>query len=213
MLHHREEGVEHLVRRLESFSDIVIGFSLAELTLNLAIPGHFADLTRSWWWLIGYLWTFAVVSLLWFSHHRLFVEAFVPSKSAIVLNFVWLATVGLLVYLLQVFGRFASDEHDVRVIYTAYFALYAFNIAITAALYALGVLRTDVLDERSRTVALKRAVVFGGAALIVFAAVAFGWFLPFAIFVWVVPWSIAYGFGFANILRRTWGAARRSATA
>ncbi|MBV9232779.1 MAG: DUF1211 domain-containing protein, partial [Candidatus Eremiobacteraeota bacterium] len=102
MLHHGDESAEHLVRRLESFSDIVIAFSLAELTLNLSIPARVEELWHRPLWLSAYVWTFAVVSSLWYSHHRLFVRAFVPAKLAIFLNFVWLATVGLLVYLMQV---------------------------------------------------------------------------------------------------------------
>jgi hypothetical protein len=34
----KDETEQRLIRRLESFSDIIIGFSLAQLALSLAIP-------------------------------------------------------------------------------------------------------------------------------------------------------------------------------
>jgi hypothetical protein len=40
----RDESEKEVVHRLEAFSDIVIGFSLAQLGLTLIIPRHAIDL-------------------------------------------------------------------------------------------------------------------------------------------------------------------------
>jgi hypothetical protein len=40
----RDESEKEVIHRLEAFSDIVIGFSLAQLGLSLTIPAHARDL-------------------------------------------------------------------------------------------------------------------------------------------------------------------------
>ena len=204
MLHHRKESDEHLVRRLESFSDIVIGFSLAELTLNLAVPPTFSSLFSNATWLIAYCWTFTVVSYLWIEHHRLFARAFVPTKLAIVLNFVWLATIGLLVYLVQLYAHFFVNLAATRAIYMAYFGLFGLNLAITATLYGLAVRHPAALNESARTVASHALWRFGIAAGVVLTAVAAGPFMPLWLFWWMVGPSVGYGFFVAGFALRLW---------
>ena len=203
MLHH-DESDEHLVRRLEAFSDIVIGFSLAELSLSLTVPNRLSDLLQnSAIGMIAYAWTFTIICTLWFMHHRLFARAFVPGKLAIFLNFVWLGTVGLLTYLLQVYLHFAADPVASRLIYEAYFGLYGLNLAITAWLYAIS-LRTHngrYSEEVVRSVRAStlRLGVAGGVVLIL---VAIGPLLSVPWFYAVVAPSILYGFTLAGFVTR-----------
>uniref|UniRef100_E6Q353 Uncharacterized protein n=1 Tax=mine drainage metagenome TaxID=410659 RepID=E6Q353_9ZZZZ len=96
------ERDEHLVHRLEAFCDIVVGFSHAELTFGLLIPGHAIALVTNLNWLMYYLLTFAIVALMWWSHYRLFKTIFYPDTVNILLNYAWLASVGLLVFFMQV---------------------------------------------------------------------------------------------------------------
>jgi len=137
MLRHSSESDEHLVRRLEGFSDIVIGFSLAELTVSLSIPTHFSQLLTNPTWITAYLWTFSLVCYLWFEHHRLFAHIFMPRTVSVILNFAWLATIGLIVYLVQLLIHFESDVLAERTIFEWYFGLYAVNLFILSAMYAL----------------------------------------------------------------------------
>ncbi|MDQ6826482.1 MAG: TMEM175 family protein [Candidatus Eremiobacteraeota bacterium] len=120
MLHHVESD-EHFVRRLEGFSDVVIGFSLAQLALSLNIPSQFSALLGNPTWFFAYLWTFSLVCYLWFEHHRMFARIFIPRTVPILLNFGWLATIGLMVYLVQVFIHFQdaimARTYDLRVVF------------------------------------------------------------------------------------------------
>ncbi|HEX8805420.1 MAG TPA: TMEM175 family protein, partial [Candidatus Aquilonibacter sp.] len=115
----REERAERLTRRIESFSDLVIGFSLALLALTLSIPPHIVDLVRNPWWLIAYFWTFGVIARTWYTHQRLFTRLFWPDPLSVFLNFVLLAMVGLLVFFVQVFVHY-RDEFERVWAFTAY---------------------------------------------------------------------------------------------
>lgn len=52
-----------------------------------------------------------MVSILWYSHHRLFEYFFIPRLSTIALNFVTLGSVVWFVFQLQVYARF-EPTHD-----------------------------------------------------------------------------------------------------
>src|ERR1700759_2132684 len=105
----QEERDERLVRRIEAFSDLVMGFSLALLGLTLVIPEHAMTLFIHPFWLVSYFCTFAVIAVLWFNHQRLFSMFFIPEAFCIVLNFLLLSMIGLMVYFVQVFGRIHGD--------------------------------------------------------------------------------------------------------
>ncbi len=86
---------------------------------------------------------------MWFFHHRLFSQFFVPKTWPILLNFAWLGLLVLLVYftLLYVNPKLAGDP----VIMRLYFGGYALAYAILGAQYLIGMryLR-DTLDQHAR---------------------------------------------------------------
>lgn len=136
---------ERTVHRLEAFSDIVIGFGLAQLgavliinpkTMTLGIPG-----------VIAYFGAFAIICSLWYFHHLLFENFFVPKTWPIVLNFLWLAIVVLLVFCAAHFNSadaFANANLDLL-----YFGLYSVAYAILAAQTILGMReRRDAAQEQ-----------------------------------------------------------------
>jgi len=97
-----EETQQRLIHRLEAFSDIIIGFSLAQLALSLAIPKNGAQgLLERPGPLIAFVITFALVCGMWWAHHKLFVHYFVPIPIMVVLNFITLAGVSFAVYSVQ----------------------------------------------------------------------------------------------------------------
>jgi uncharacterized membrane protein len=101
----RDESEKEVIHRLEAFSDIVIGFSLAQLGLSLTIPPHARDLfthVRGASGLIALFITFTLVCAVWWMHHRLFRHLFVPVRINIVANFAALCGVILLAYSMQV---------------------------------------------------------------------------------------------------------------
>lgn len=126
------ESDRHFVHRLEAFSDIVIGFSLAQLGVSLTIPVNGAALIANPGWFFGFIFAFAVVCSMWFFHHQLFATCFVPKALPVVLNFVWLAVVVLLVFVTQVNVR----VNDLIVV-SMYFGIYALAYAILGVQYVI----------------------------------------------------------------------------
>lgn len=123
---------ERTVHRLEAFSDIVIGFCLAELGASLTF--NIKTMTLDPVGVIAFFLAFAIVCSLWFFHHRLFEHLFVPRTWPIVLNFVWLSVVVLLVLTaVQVPRAFLYRNFDML-----YFSLYALAYGILAVQTLLG---------------------------------------------------------------------------
>ena len=63
------------------------------MSLNLALPRHAMNIYTQPFALAAFAFTFLVVSLLWYSHNRLFEYFFVPTPLTVALNFVTLALV------------------------------------------------------------------------------------------------------------------------
>jgi hypothetical protein len=61
---------ERTIHRYEAFSDIVIGFSLAELGSILVLPKSGESLFADPTWLVAFLLAFAVICALWFFSGR-----------------------------------------------------------------------------------------------------------------------------------------------
>lgn len=122
----RDESEKEVIHRLEAFSDIVIGFSLAQLALTLVIPLHGArDLfvhVKGASELIGFLITFTLVCAIWWSHHRLFRHLFVPTPVNIVANFAALAGVIFLTFSVQVLVHFSLHDTTAYAMYTGSYA-------------------------------------------------------------------------------------------
>jgi len=154
----REERAERLVRRIKSFSDLVIGFSLALLALTLSIPAHFIDLWLHPWWLIAYFWTFAIIGNIWFLHQRLFTHYFWPERVSILLNFVLLALVGLIVFFVQVFVRYKVEVDQVWAFLT-YFFVMGVALMVMGLLYLHGTRkRWDSLDADERFIGVRHSL-------------------------------------------------------
>ncbi len=163
-----QERAERLTRRIESFSDLVIGFSLALLALTLSIPPHIVELVTNPWWLIAYFWTFAVIAGIWYSHQRLFTHFFWPQTLTVVLNFALLAMVGLLVFFVQVFVHY-HDSFDRVWAFLAYFTVFAVAFIIMGTLYLHGTRRRwDTLTGEDRYTGLGQAArgIIGGAFIL-----------------------------------------------
>lgn len=149
---------ERLIHRLESFSDLVIGFSLALLGLTLAIPSHMIDLVRNPWWLVAYFWTFTVIASIWYTHQRLFSYYFTVRPYTIFLNFVLLASLGLIVYFVQVFVHVVGEPDKVWA-FLVYFSVQSLAFIVMGGLYAHGVRsRWESLDGELRYQGVRQAV-------------------------------------------------------
>ena len=178
---YRQESDERTVRRFEAFSDIVIGFSLAQLGVSLTIPAHGIDLYLNPEWLISFVWAFANICAMWWFHHRIFASIFVPRTIPTLLNFVWLAVVVLCVYFTEVTVHLADDP----VTWRTYFALFALAYGLLAAQYYVGVRLggTSLPPEMLLTARRQRS----------FMTLWTGAFTVCTLFVLLLPWGPGIG--------------------
>lgn len=152
-----EERELRLVHRIEAFSDLVMGFSLALLALSLVIPAHAISLLLDPVWLVSYAWTFATICSLWFNHQRLFLTYFVPTRFAVILNFLLLGCLVLTVYFVQVFLHVGGGP-DRALALLLYFAAFAVTMMCMGSLYAFGTrTRWGELDGEERYEGVSRA--------------------------------------------------------
>jgi uncharacterized membrane protein len=119
--------------------------------------------------LIAYVWTFIVISVLWFQHQRLFSNFFVPNPATVVVNFTALGLIGLIVYFVQLFGRFHGEAEKIYAA-LAYFFVLGLTLLSFGILYAHGVnAKWDHLDREMRYIGVRyalRGAVTGACMLI-----------------------------------------------
>ena len=144
------EHDERYTHRLEAFSDVVIAFSLAQMSLNFGIPHRASDVYTHPVALTAFAVTFAVIVAFWWSHHRLFAEYFVPRRSTVFLNFVDLGLLVWLIYQLQLFVHFEGTSSAVTAV-VSYVLTYALVYLVHGVLVTVCVrTRWSELDEQQR---------------------------------------------------------------
>ncbi len=127
-------GHDHMLRRLEAFSDIVIAFSLSELAFSLQIPASANEIFIHPARYVAFVASFGVICSIWWLHNRLFAYFFVADAVGIVLNFVLLAAVVMVGFALQLFFRF----EDVPIAVASYAFSLGLLYGLIAVLYAKG---------------------------------------------------------------------------
>jgi uncharacterized membrane protein len=159
----REETQQRLIHRLEAFSDIIIGFSLAQLALSLAIPKNgAAGLLENSAPLIAFGLTFTLVCGMWWAHHRLFVHYFVPIPVMVILNFVTLAGVSFSVYSVQLMLHARHTSID--------FAFYEWSLSAVYVLLAVQyfygwTVRRKLVPEDVAEGGLRSALMLAGVGI------------------------------------------------
>jgi uncharacterized membrane protein len=149
-----------MVARLEAFSDIVIGFSLAQASINLVAVSDIAAFFRHPIAILAYLVTFSIVARIWWQHSRIMHGYFVLNRVMITLNFVVLAAVGLTIFALQLWMRNGMDESSVSVALDFYMICFAVLISAIGAMRAAGVrYRWEHLSPDERRAAVSRSLV------------------------------------------------------
>ena len=132
---------QRFTHRLEAFSDIVIGFSLAQLSLSLAIPARVADLLHRPGGFFAFVITFVIICFMWLRHHKWFEHYFVLTPPNVVLNFAILGAIVLLVYALQVFLHFVGRGQNFWPAFSLYLCAFALVTLLFAIAYYIGVTR------------------------------------------------------------------------
>ncbi len=179
-------AAERFTHRLESFSDIVLAFALGQMSLSLTFPQHVAMLYRNPTWLLAFLVTFTIVTAVWYRHHRIFDRYFEPVPLQVGLNFVVLALVLLLAYMLQVYLHFSASALAV----TGYLGAFAATWLALGALEGVAVHRrwaTLAYEQRRRgTLDALRNIGIGLSLLIGLAITTATGAAPY-LAVWAVP--------------------------
>lgn len=159
---------EHLVHRLEAFSDIVMGFVLAEMAITLAIPRTVPTLNAVFANLLAFAVTFGLVAIVWTMHTRLFATYFVPNPLMIVLNFVMLAGLVIMGYIFSLAMHF-NGQAGFTTLFGSWFCCFAAVYMLLAAMYGIGTyLRRAKLTPHEFSSGVERVVgaTFGSAALV-----------------------------------------------
>ncbi|MBD5655737.1 MAG: DUF1211 domain-containing protein, partial [Candidatus Eremiobacteraeota bacterium] len=135
----REEGRDRAraTHRLEAFSDIVIGFSLAEIGLSLVVPPHAIDFVARPTEIFAFVVTFIVVVRFWWVHDLIFEHYFVPNRAMTACNFIALASLILQVFCLQFYLHFVPLNEG-AVASRIYFAFFAVSYGVQGLMLALG---------------------------------------------------------------------------
>lgn len=167
----RESGIDHpLLQRVEIFSDVVLGFSLAELGLSLSLPtfGHpIAEVLTHPWGLIAFVWTFGTICLLWVRNNHLFRHFFIPNAFSLTLNFAQLGAAVMMVYMVQVLIRAIQLDGpgDIKNGIAMYCGSFVLLQVLLGTLFLYGVLRRwSLLADRERALGVTATMrLFSGA--------------------------------------------------
>ena len=187
---------QHTVHRLEAFSDIVIGFCLAQSAINLAFPKSPADQLTVWLNTNFLLVSFVIIAVLWWLHHRTFSALFVLTTGTVVLNFAILGSLVLSLYLLQVFIHAVASGQSVLLFLRLWIASYLLVYALMGALMLAGIiLRQGRLPVDDLRWAVQRLVVIAASVLFL-AYLAFSGFAqhPHGILYISLAWAVLMAF-------------------
>ncbi|MBV9104147.1 MAG: DUF1211 domain-containing protein [Candidatus Eremiobacteraeota bacterium] len=165
------DKAEHTIHRLEAFSDIVIGFCLAQLGLGLVLPKNSTDTFSVWASTTLFITAFIFIAVLWWLHHRTFSSFFVLNTPMIVINFGILCGLILTLYFANSVVRiFALGQNS-----AVFFALFLFSFALVYVLVGLMLLvglflrrsempRDEIRWATNKITSIVMAVAFGVTA-------------------------------------------------
>jgi uncharacterized membrane protein len=156
-----------------------MGFCIAEMGLDLAIPKDPAAFVKGWPGLVAFAISFLFISILWWYHRKLFTTYFVLNPVTLVLNFVMLGGLALAVYFQQVFAQFVIGGMDAQWPQACWTGSLAIVYAIVAVQYSIGIAyKRSILSESDLnygiTRAFRSAVVAVLMATVAVASLTFG---------------------------------------
>ncbi len=164
-------GTQHTTHRLEAFSDIVIGFCLAQLGLNLVLPKSATDLFGLWESTTFFISAFIFIAVLWWLHHRTFSWFFVLNAPMILMNFAMLCALILTLYFFESTVRIAElGQSPARLLSMCIFSLaIVYTLAGLMLLIGMALRRAELpVDEMrwgiGQLTSIAIAVIFGLAA-------------------------------------------------
>jgi len=132
---------ERYAARLESFGDIVIGFSLAQLALSFSFQPHL-DARMLSGELSAFLWTFGMTAWLWLLYRRIGEDYFVPRPLMVALHMIGLAGIVLLIFGVQLVMHYGTllgtPVGEVHIAVVFYYVVLALTLGTIGAQFAVG---------------------------------------------------------------------------
>jgi len=168
----KDERTQHTIHRLEAFSDVVIGFCLAQLGLSLVLPKSESDLTSVWISATFFVSAFLFIAVLWWLHHRTFSAFFVLNVPMVVINFAMLCGLVLTLYFLDSIVRVAGLGQNPAIFFSLFVLSFALVYALAGAMLLTGLFlrRTELPTSEIRwaigqLTSIASSILFGiGAA-------------------------------------------------
>ena len=181
------ENDRAITRRLESFSDIIIGFCLAQMAINVVIPAHAVEFITHPVAIGAFLLTFGVVARFWWIHAEIMRNYFVPTPPMVLINFAALAAVVLQIFALQLFVHFyASDVDGVNAV-RIYIGVFAITYLALTALVATGMwVRRSELSLDTRRSGIRKLIGYGTIAVSLAIWSSLGW-------IWTAFYTVTIG--------------------
>jgi uncharacterized membrane protein len=160
---------ERTLHRLEAFSDIVIGFCIAEMGINLLVPQHVADSRAIETSIVGFAISFFLISIVWWVHQRIFRTFFILTPVTLVLNFTLLGSLVLMVYTQQLVLHFMGHGYQVVDLLRMWMASYGLVYGLLSAMLWFGLReRWKALPIVDLRWGLQRASILSIGALMFF---------------------------------------------
>jgi uncharacterized membrane protein len=152
-------GERHLVGRLESFGDIVVGFSMSVLALQLEIPKTPRDVFGHPLNYVVFFVAFALLAIFWLRFHRIMAIGFAPRPLDLALLFAFLAFVALAPFALVTYMRLLGPAGYSRESVSLYLGDFLGVGTFSWILSIRGMRRAwSVLDETERRAAWRPAL-------------------------------------------------------
>ena len=151
----------HFVARFESFGDIVVGFSMSLLALQLTIPHTAAELYASHTRLLEFFGTFALVSVYWVGFHGIMSTGFAPKRTDMFFGFAYLALVALTPYAFLVNASLSHSLQDAYAGLGFYIVVFLAVTICSLVLNVRGAQRAWPFLDHPRRLRAWRRVVMG----------------------------------------------------
>jgi uncharacterized membrane protein len=162
--------------RLEIFSDGVIAIAITLLVLDIQVPhaksGQLLDaLATRWPTYVAYVLSFAVIGLMWISHHSMFERILCVDRGLMFLNLLLLLGIAFVPFPTALLAEYAKDggsnAHVAAAIYSA--TMVVIGLSFTA-IWAHLAAHHDLVVEGTSPVNLRRSMRRSLVGPVVYAA-------------------------------------------
>src|SRR5271154_2204855 len=132
-----------LAGRLEGLGDVVVGFAMSQLVIQLPHLGHSIKASDAFQF-VAYFGTFALLVINWLNFHRMMSTGFAPSRLDLGVAFVYLAFTSLLPYAMNnLFNAMSApynpqnpgENVDFRTAFTLYAGAFLFTLSTSAIIW------------------------------------------------------------------------------